>query len=84
MKYVFSSHLVFIPFRGFVVRHFLSKHGIGMRRIAGGMGGGGFTMSAQHRNVYQPSAMDDGIIYRPNPSNHDLKFEFYLLEFHNV
>ncbi len=40
-----------------------------MRRIAGGGGvwsWGGTTMPAEHRDVYQPLAMDDGIVYRPN------------------
>ncbi len=27
-------------------------------------------MPAQHRDVCQPSAMDDGIVYRPNPRRH--------------
>lgn len=28
----------------------------------------GITMPAQHRDICQPLAMDDGIIYRPNPT----------------
>ncbi len=36
---------------------FFSVHSIGMRRIAGGMGGGeSRTMQTQHHDVYQPSA----------------------------
>ncbi len=34
----------------------------------GGGGGGVITMPAQHRDVCQPSAMDYGIVYRPNPN----------------
>ncbi len=39
-----------------------------MQRIAGEGVEEGITMPAQHRDVSQPSAMDDGIVYRPNPS----------------
>ncbi len=29
-------------------------------------------MPAQHRDVSQPSAINDGIIYRPNPSVYEM------------
>ncbi len=46
-----------------------------MWRIAEeGVGGGGVTMSAQHRDVYQPSAMDNGIVYWTNPNSYMNRF----------
>ncbi len=41
-----------------------------MADCGGGGGGcmGGDTVLAQHHDVYQPSAMDDGIVEWPNPS----------------
>ncbi len=37
--------------------------------VCGGGGGGGDPMMPpQHRDVCQPSATDDGIVFRPNPS----------------
>ncbi len=55
-----------------------------MRRIAGeGVGGEGITMPAQHRDVCQSSAMDEGIVYRPNPNARDAPNQFLLkLMFH--
>ncbi len=46
--------------------------------------GGGITMPAQHRDVYQPSAMDDGIVYRPNPNIYTTRIPEMLGHFLNL
>ncbi len=67
--FILPFRRLFIPFRGSVV------HLISFPNTVLGCGGlwkrgwgQGITMSAQHRDVCQPSAMDDGIVYQPNPN----------------
>ncbi len=63
MKNVFSSHLVFIPFRGSVVHViFFPKHGIGMQRITGvGWWGGDHDVGSTSQCL---SAIADGRWHR--------------------